>query len=100
MLVDPVTGYGKPIELVFNLDTNDTSTAARRYVVLQKINNYTGKILDGYKLEVLDENGTKNPNLTVSLDKYSEVDGYDDVANFSHGLWGEIDSHFTDRGLF
>ena len=59
-------GYGKPFELVFNLDPTDTSTAVRRYAVLQKINNYTGTILDGYKLEVLDENGTKNPNLFLS----------------------------------
>ncbi|MDO9206882.1 MAG: choice-of-anchor F family protein, partial [Sulfuricurvum sp.] len=93
-------GYGKPFELVFKLDPTDTSTAVRRYVVLQKINNYTGTILDGYKLEVLDENGTKNPNLFVTLDKYDEVDGYDDMANFSHGLWGEIDTHFTTEGFF
>ncbi len=86
-------GYGKPIELVFNLDANDTSTQV--YQVLQKINNYTGKILDGYKLEVLDGNGAKNANLTLSLDK-----DLPDLANFSHGLWGAIDNHFTERGFF
>lgn len=62
-------GYGKPIDLIFNLDPADTSTAVRRYQVLQKINNYTGVRLDGYKLEVLDANGIKNPNLTLSLEK-------------------------------
>ena len=88
-------GYGKPIDLVFNLDPADTSTAVRRYQVLQKINNYTGVRLDGYKLEVLDENGTKNPNLTLSLEN-----DIDDLANFSNGLWGPIDDHFTTTGFF
>ncbi len=51
--------YGKPIDLVFNLDTCDTNDTARGYQVFQKINNYTGMRLDGYKVEVLDENGTE-----------------------------------------
>lgn len=94
-------GYGKPIDLVFNLDPADTSTAITRYQVLQKINNYTGTVLDGYKLEVLDGNGNKNANLTVSLDKWEEGAGYDDMANFSHGLWGEIElPHFPSSGFF
>jgi hypothetical protein len=86
-------GYGKPIELVFNLEALDTSTQV--YQVLQKINNYTGKILDGYKIEILDGNGAKNTNLTLSLDK-----DLPDLANFSHGLWGAPDNHFPDPGFF
>ena len=83
-------GYGEPIDLVFNLDTTDT--AARRYQVLQKANNYTGKRLDGYKVEVLKADGTTDPALTLSLGA-GENDGADiwretDNANFSHGLWG------------
>jgi len=87
-------GYGKPFELVFNLEAGDTSTQV--YQVLQKINNYTGKILDGYKLEILDGSGVKNPNLTLSLDKES----IEDYANFSHGLWGPADDHFPTQGFF
>jgi hypothetical protein len=86
-------GYGQPIELVFKLASGDTT--AQRYGVLQKINNYSGKILDGYKVEVLDENGTKNPNLTIVLEKEIE-----DLANFSNGLWGPPDDHFPTQGFF
>lgn len=89
-------GYGKPIDLVFNLDMSDTSTAIRTYQVLQKINNYTGVRLDGYKLEILDGNGNKNANLTLSLGK-EEIE---DLANFSNGLWGPADDHFPTSGFF
>lgn len=90
-------GYGKPIDLVFNLDMNDTSTTIRTYQVLQKINNYTGVVLDGYKLELLDGNGNKNANLTLSLGK----EDIEDLANYSSGLWGAADeSHGTDDGFF
>jgi len=92
--------YGKPVEITFNLDPLDTNTTNRRYQVLQKINNYTDMRLDGYKIEVLDENGTKNPALTLSLGEGEGLDedgnpdptvdiwGIEDVANMSHGLWG------------
>ncbi|SFZ97794.1 hypothetical protein MNB_SV-5-165 [hydrothermal vent metagenome] len=101
--------YGNPIDLVFNLDPADTTTV--RYQVLQKINNYTNMRLDGYKVEVLDENGSVNPALTLSLglgegtDSKGISDGSniwdaEDMANMSHGLWGPVDSHFTQQGFF
>lgn len=108
--VDDITGgYGKSIDLVFNLEADDTSV--QRYQVLQKINNYTDKRLDGYKMEVLDANGVPNAALTLSLgvdegvDKNGTLDGSDiwgteDMANMSHGLWGPIDSNFDVPGFF
>ncbi|MFC2073420.1 choice-of-anchor F family protein [Campylobacterota bacterium] len=103
--------YANPIDLVFNLDTNDRSAAPRRYQVFQKINNYTGMRLEGYKIEVLDENGTINPSADIkfSLDlstkpSFDEESGYQAV--FSNGLWGPKDDivrdipHFTEDGFF
>jgi len=100
--VDGITlgQYGKPVEMTFNLDPTDVNTTNRRYQVLQKINNYTDKRLDGYRIEVLDENGIMNPALTLSLgegegldedgnpDSTVDIWGVEDVANMSHGLWG------------
>ncbi|MCW8821013.1 MAG: choice-of-anchor F family protein, partial [Sulfurovum sp.] len=104
-------GYGKPIDLVFNLDTNDTNASTQRYQVLQKINNYTGLRLDGYRVEVLD--ASKQPNagaLTLSLGigekepSVGNIWGVEDMANFSHGLWGpattEDPPHFPEDGFF
>ncbi len=95
--VDPVIGGdGQSVDIVFNLDDTDTNTTVRGYQVLQKINNYTGMRLDGYTVEVLDENGSKNDALTLSLGigENNTVDPTEDIwditerANFSHGLWG------------
>lgn len=88
--------YGKPIDMVFNLEANDNSI--QKYQVLQKINNYTGKRLDGYKIEVLDGHGAKNVNLTLSLD--SSIWAIEDLSNFSHGLWGPVDDNFPVQGFF
>ncbi|WP_373031250.1 choice-of-anchor F family protein [Sulfurovum sp.] len=112
------TGYGKPIDLVFNLDGTDMNMENVRYQVFQKINNYTGMRLDGYKVEVLDENGTVKANdLTLSIGLDEALTGGDnpqpdgdiwdveDMANYSHGLWGpqtfeEPDPHFPTDGFF
>ncbi len=94
---DNVSGYwGRSFDLKFNLQDGDTSTEL--YQVLQKINNYTGKRLDGYKIEILDENNQTNPNLTLSIDVSTW--GETDLANFAHGLWGPIDDHFDEPGFF
>jgi len=88
--------YGKPIDLVFNLVEGDSSSL--RYQVFQKINNYTGKRLDGYKIEVLDDAKMQNMALTLSLD--ANIWALDELANMSHGLWGPVDSHFARPGFF
>jgi len=98
---------GTPVDLKFKLDGNDISTEKVRYQVFQKINNYTGMRLNGYTLEVLDGNGQSNPNLTLSLgigenpdSNGPDVFGYNEFANFAHGLWGPPDSHFSEQGFF
>jgi len=88
--------YGKSIDIVFNLASGDNSI--QKYQVLHKINNYTGLRLDGYKIEVLNGNGAKNGNLTLSLD--SSLWSVEDLSNFSHGLWGPVDNHFPVQGFF
>jgi len=87
--------YGKPFELTFNLDQTDEDPAVRRYQVFQKINNYTDKRLNGYKIELLDENGALVNGATDDDIKFStiistkqESDESGDQATFSHGLWG------------
>lgn len=97
-------GYGQPIDLVFNLDSMDTDTMARRYQVLQKINNYTNVRLDGYKVEVLNSLGEKVPELTLSLG-VGEGDKGDiwketEMATMSHGLWGEYEEDRFENGFF
>ncbi|GIU00212.1 hypothetical protein TSL6_07180 [Sulfurovum sp. TSL6] len=88
--------YGNYFDLTFNLEAGDNTT--KLYQVLQKINNYTTKRLNGYKIEVLDAKKEKNPNLTLSI----AVDtwGEQDFANFAHGLWGPADQHFDTNGFF
>jgi len=90
---------GKPVDLVFNLQSGDTPL--QRYQVLEKINNYTDKRLDGYTVEVLDAKGQPNTALTFSLGigENAGTDIWDETerANFSDGLWG--DSH-TEAGFF
>ncbi|GIT97798.1 choice-of-anchor F family protein [Sulfurovum sp. TSL1] len=102
------TRYGQPIDLVFNLDTEDLSNVNTRYQVFSKINNYTGMRLDGYKIEVIKADGTADDNLTLSIGLLENnttgtpEDIWDepDMANFSHGLWGPKDKHFPTDGFF
>jgi hypothetical protein len=105
------TRYGKPVDLVFNLDGADISTENTRYQVFSKINNYSGMRLDGYKIEVIKEDGSMDDNLTLSLgilehrDDEGNLDNTDiwsaqQMANFSNGLWGAIDNHFDTNGFF
>jgi hypothetical protein len=98
--------YGKAVDMVFNLQAGDSST--QRYQIFQKINNHTGKRLNGYKIELLDANRMPNPALTLSLG-YGEYVGpasrtniwdIEDLANLSHGMWGPIDDHFSEPGFF
>ncbi len=103
--------YGQPVDLVFKLVGGDTTT--ERYQVFQKINNYTGLRLDGYKIEVLDGSGNPNNALTLSIGLLENpkstgainIWDVEDMANFSHGLWGpqtyEVPvPHFPTDGFF
>ncbi|MCO4845491.1 MAG: choice-of-anchor F family protein [Sulfurovum sp.] len=98
---------GTSVDLKFDLDNDDNSTGIVRYQVFQKINNYTGMRLDGYTLQVLDENGLENPDITLSLgfgenpeESGPDVFDYNTLANFAHGLWGPVDKHFPEPGFF
>ena len=99
--------YGNPVDVVFKLDPNDTNTGNVRYQVLQKINNYTGMRLDGYKVEVLaGDSKVPHPSLTLSLgigegDAGADIWTSNQLATFSRGLWGEADGdHFLTDGFF
>ena len=105
--------YGNGVNLTFNVASD---TNAWRYMVLQKINNYTGKRLDGYKMEIgfLDGSGVFTAASTNSADiklsigagedtkngNPADIWASDELATFSHGLFGDIDEHFTTNGFF
>lgn len=116
-----VSGPGNPIDLVFNV-TNDSSV--RDYQVFSKINNYTGKRLSGYKIQVgtgkggafkLATDPTALADVTLSLGAELNADGkpifdQNGLATFSHGLFGPKDElknpdsnkeiHFPRDGFF
>ena len=112
IMVDGVANgdYAKGVNLTFNVEAE---TGTRRYSVLQKINNYTGKRLDGFKVEVgfvgLDGNFTKASDagadlrLSIGIGENSDADIWapEELATFSHGLWGPADGdHFLTDGFF
>ncbi|WP_373016948.1 choice-of-anchor F family protein [Thiomicrorhabdus sp.] len=95
------------IDLVFNVDNTANSQI---YMVLQKLNNYTGKHLSGFKVQVGTGVGagfTQSASATaVALsDGVGEKDGGGDIwdapdmAAFSSGLFGPGDSHH-EPGFF
>ncbi|MBF6059012.1 choice-of-anchor F family protein [Thiomicrorhabdus heinhorstiae] len=107
-------GTGKPvaIDMVFNVQNSDTNAgglATTRYMVLQKLNNYTDKHLKGFTLQVGTGVGTAfTPNTTTTVelsDGVGEKDGggdiwdADDRATFSAGLFGPGDDKH-DPGFF
>ena len=74
---------------------------ATDYLVRQKINNWTGGRLSGFKLEMgfIDRNGdfrafpAGGPSLEIDPDATK-------VATFAHGLFGPADGNFPDDGFF
>ncbi|WEJ63685.1 choice-of-anchor F family protein [Thiomicrorhabdus lithotrophica] len=104
-LVDDGSGNPKAIDMVFNIDAADNTTS-RRYMILQKLNNYTGKHLEGYKLQVGFGVGTSftpdttgavelsdgvgemaDPDGTLTVPTADIIDPVD-MAVFSAGLFG------------
>lgn len=108
---------GKPIDLVFNVTEGG---GLQPYQVFSKINNYTGKRLQGYKIVVGQGVDTSFQSastlgiadrLHISLGKGEGAAGNnalngldifdgDGLATFSHGLFGAPDQHFTTNGFF
>lgn len=109
------SGDGKPIDLVFN-STDDGNI--NPYQVFSKINNYTGKRLAGYKIEIGEGTGAgfqTAAELGVSDQLYLSLGIGEDatttpagnlftsdgLATFSHGLFGPIElPHFANPGFF
>jgi hypothetical protein len=106
--------YGNGVNLTFNV-ASDANTW--RYMVLQKINNYTDKRLDGYKMEIGFLDATTGVFTTASANAAdirlsigtgedtkngvsSDIWASDELATFSHGLFGKADDHFESDGFF
>jgi len=103
---------GKGIDLVFNVETEE---GMRRYQVFQKLNNYSGKRLDGYQVQVGFGVGSEfvlaaaehDIKLSIGLGEDlkdgepADVWSSDELATFSHGLFGPADGdHFPEDGFF
>ena len=94
------------VDIVF--DVKDEA-GIRRYQVFQKLDNYSGKRLKGYSVQVGFGIGanfvpatTQDINLSLGLGENDGADIWDElsIATFSHGLWGEPDQHFPNNGFF
>ena len=113
-----VDGVGtEAIDLVFNVEAEE---GTRRYMVLQKLNNYTDKRLGSFKIELgfgVGENfqnvgqttaNDAGENLTLSIgigentktDPVSDIWEAEDLAVFSAGLFGTADEKHPEDGFF
>ena len=110
----------KPIDLVINVDPLSGETAMRRYMVLQKLNNYSDRRYSGYSVEVgfgvgadfqtpTDAGVDAAANIVLSIGTGEDVDNEgnpidiwqsDDLANFSAGLFGTADEKHPNDGFF
>jgi len=100
-------GQEKGVDLLFNVEAE---AGARSYEVFQKINNYTGKRLQGYTIELgfglgdsfIPATTTEDIKLSIGLgeDDGADIWAANEMATFSHGLWGAPDSHFSSNGFF
>jgi len=104
IVTDTAGTKGEPIDLVFNVA--DDTTGLRAYQVFSKINNYTGKRLSGYMIQVGVGTGTNfqtasEAGIADRLQLTADPAVFDDgLATFSHGLFGEADKHFATDGFF
>ena len=113
--MEPATVDGSGVEavdLVFNVD-NASDTEVRDYRIFQKINNYTGKRLSGFEVQLgtgvganfspVGATGTTGQVTTDNLGVKIPADIWDDdqLATFSSGLFGPPDPpKFPDPGFF
>jgi hypothetical protein len=99
---------GGAVDLVFNVEPDEGS---RDYQVFQKINNYTDHRLEGFTLQVGFGIGdsfqaagdavlTREGDAPLSLSTPAEIFDADQLATFSHGLFGPADEHFPEDGFF
>jgi len=105
MLPSTVDNQGaESVDLVFNVEPD----GERTYEVFQKINNWTGKRLAGFKVEVGFGVGQgfqsataagvplAHLNIAVPSDLWSPTQ----LATFSAGLFGPLDKHTGEVGFF
>ena len=108
MLPTMVDGDVDSADLVFNVEAEEGS---RDYQVFQKINNWTGVRLEGFKVQVgtgvgLDfkaaSDGTDGVGVeNLSLSVPAAIWTYDQLANFSAGLFGPPDlQHDRPAGYY
>lgn len=93
----------KSVDLVFNVEAE---AGEREYQVFQKINNWTGKRLQGFTIQVgfgvgedfqsVDTENLNNLNISVPATIWSA----EQLANFSAGLFGPLDKHTGNIGFF
>ncbi len=111
MLPSTVDGLGvdglgsESVDLVFNVEEEEGS---RAYQVFQKINNWTDGRLEGFSVQVgfgvgntfktTAEAGVPLENLNISVP--SEIWDATQLATFSAGLFGPLDTHTGKRGFF
>ena len=105
MLPSTVDGQGsESIDLVFNVAPE---AGVRTYEMYQKINNWTGRRLAGFKVEVGFGVGdafqrasavgaTEQLNIAVPSNLWSPTQ----LATFSAGLFGPVDKHTGEVGFF
>lgn len=106
MLPSTVDSQGaESVDLVFNVGPE---AGERTYEIFQKINNWTGKRLAGFKVEVGFGVGDAfrsasvagvplaNLNIAVPSDLWSPTQ----LATFSAGLFGPLDKHTGEVGFF
>jgi hypothetical protein len=107
MKPDMIDGIGSDsVDLVFK--TSNIGDAVEEYRVFQKINNWTGERLTGFRLELgfgigmAFQNVVDSPavaNLSVEVDQY--FTDPDKKTNFAHGLFGPIEPpNWNDVGAF
>ena len=98
----------KGVDLVFNVEPDGTE---RDYQVFQKINNYTDARLGGFVLQIgfgvgADFQTVTEAGLSAALGMSTPTEGDDaiwdpeEIATFSHGLFGYADHHFPEDGFF
>lgn len=93
------------VDLVFNVIDEPGS---RDYQVFQKINNWTDVRLQGFTLQAgfgvgsgfLDTSASGRAFADLSISVPGEVWGAEQLATFSHGLFGAADRHFPEGGFF
>jgi hypothetical protein len=105
MLPSMVENGNQGADMVFNVEAE---AGSRDYQVFQKINNWTDSRLEGFTIQVgfgvganfqtASDAGVDLANLSLSVP--GDVWREDQLATFSHGLFGAPDKHFPDPGYF